>query len=76
MNGTGNQDLNCAETVPAGGWLYHARRELIIQRKASNSPEQRERINLLLGQLDCYERAEPKHRVVLAKMIERQMSLL
>lgn len=51
---------------------YHIRRQLIAQRKDA-SPIQRERINILIRQLEAYQ-DEPSPE--LARLIERQTRIV
>jgi hypothetical protein len=62
--------------LPADFSLYHARRGLIAKRNAEQDSVKREQINLLLGQMESFHKAEPERKASLTKAIEIQLGVI
>jgi hypothetical protein len=62
--------------LPADFSLYHARRDLTAKRNAEQDSVKREQINLLLGQMESFDKAEPERKASLTKAIEIQLGVI
>jgi hypothetical protein len=56
--------------------LYHARRDLTAKRNATSDPVKREQINLLVEQMESFDKAEPERKASLTKAIEIQLGVI
>lgn len=61
---------------PANFDLYRRRQELTAKRNAEKDPVKREQINILLEQLENFDKADPERKASLTEAIEIQLGVI